>query len=602
MSTTSKLSIAHLDFDKIKASLRDFLRSQSQFKDYDFEGSGLSVLMDILSLNTHYFGFYLNMIANEMFMDSANMRSSAVSLAKHLSYTPRSVTSAQATVSITINPNDSAGAAVIQRGTKFISTIDGTTYTFIADRAYGATLEGGLFNFPLVTLVEGLPYTYRFRVDKSIPSQRFVLPNANVDTNTLSVRVQRSETDTTLEAFTLATSLLELTNSTKAYFLQEVEDGKFEVYFGDGIIGKNLDDGNVVIIDYVISHGADANFASTFSNATPVAGYSANRVTITTLVAAAGGSAAETTEQIKFAAPKNFEAQGRAVTVSDYKLILGKDYTNLDSVAVWGGEDHVPPQYGKVFISIKPVEGYVVTETTKALVIQNIVRKRNMVSVIPELIDPDYTFVIVNCKVKYNPTNTFRTEGDIRTGAYNSISTFALTELDKFDRELRYSRLLSVIDESDTSITNNLTTVQMKKIFKPRLGVVANYEFDMNNAILPSSFRSTSFVTAFDIKLTSPYVNGKTYTIEDDGAGILNMYQHGIGIPDTVVRKCGTINYATGAILISEIIPSAADSNGDISLIMTPAENDIIPLRNNILFVKPEDISVIAMAVTPLQS
>jgi hypothetical protein len=601
--TTSKVQIAALDFDTVKGSLRDFLRSQAIFKDFDFEGSGLAILLDVLAYNTHYFGFYLSMIGNEMFLDSANMRSSVVSLAKHLSYTPRSITSSKAVLSITITPNDGAAAAVIEKGTRFSSNVDGNTFQFVTNQAYGATIDSdGKFRFPNVTIIEGTNLIYRIVVDSTIPNQRFLLPNASVDTSTLTVRVQRSIVDSTLDTYTLATNMLELKNDTKAYFVQEVEDGKFEVYFGDGVIGQNLIDGQIVIIDYVVSKGSLSNGANFFSAAMPVAGYQAGITSITTLVSAAGGLVAETTDQIKFAAPKNYEAQGRAVTISDYKTVIAEDYTNLDSVAVWGGEDNVPPQYGKVFISIKPVKGYVVTETTKALVIQNIIRKRNIIAVIPDIIDPDYTFIVVNCKVKYNPANTTKTEGDITSGAYNAIVAFAANDLDKFDRELRYSRLLSSIDGSDVSITNNLTTIQMKKVFTPRLEVVENYEFVLNNAIAPGTLQSSSFITVHDIKLLVPFVDGKTYTIQDDALGNLQMIQHSIGLPDTIVRRCGTIDYALGHILIEQIIPFQADVNGAITVTMTPKENDVIPLRNNILFVQPEDITVVAIAVVPLQS
>lgn len=602
MLTPSKLDLAYLDFDTIKVSLRDFLRSQDEFRDYDFEGAGLSVLLDLLSYNTHYFGYYLNMIGNEMFLDSANLRSSVVSLAKHLNYTPRSITSAQARVSIVITSNNILPSAVIEKNTPFTTTIEGTTFTFVTDRAYGATVDpDNKFRFPDVTLVEGLPYTFRTTVDNSIPSQRFLLPNANADTKALTVRVQKSQSDSIVENYVQATNLLELKKDTKAYFLQEVEDQKYQITFGDGIIGAALKDGNVVIIDYLLSKGPAANSAFSFMPSIPLSGYPANLTSVTTLVPAAGGLFAETTDQIRFAAPKNYEAQGRAVTVSDYKLLITQDYTNVDSVAVWGGEEAVPVQFGKVFISIKPVKGFVITETAKALVVQNIVRKRNVVSVIPEFVDPDFTFIIVNCKVRYNPSNTFKTDGDIRTGAYNAITNYSTEELDKFDRELRYSRLLSEIDNSDASITNNLTTVQMKKTFKPRIDISTNYDFDFHNPILQGSISSSSFVVVFDPLLLSPYVNGKTYTIADDRGGKLFMYEDGIGIPRSIVRQVGTVDYAKGLVHLDQFRPFQGDINSEVSLIMTPKENDVLPRRNNILFIKPQDVFVTAIPITSVQ-
>jgi hypothetical protein len=603
MSNTSKLNLAYLDFDTIKASLRDYLRSQAEFKDYNFEGSGLSVLLDVLAYNTHYFGFYFNMVANEMFLDSAALRSSVVSLAKQLNYTPRSVTSAQARVSLVITPTDGAASAVIARNSRFTTHVDGSNFTFVTDRAYGATIDAtsGKFIFPDVTLVEGTPYTFRYVVDFGIPNQRFVLPSAKIDTSLLAVRVQNSITDSNSNTFVLSSNLLEIKSDSRVYFLQEVEDQKFEIIFGDGVIGQALLDGNVISVDYLISSGTAANAAATFTPATNLSGYAAHQTVVTTLVNAAGGLDAETTDSVRFSAPKNFEAQDRAVTVSDYTLLVSQDYSNADSVAVWGGEDNVPPQYGKVFVSIKPVDGYVVTETAKVLVVQEIIRKRNIVSVIPELVDPDYTFLIVTSKVKYNPSNTTKSDGDIRTGAYNAIVTYAKTDLDKFDLEFRYSRLLSAIDGSDTSITNNLSTIQVKKIFKPAPDVPTNYDFYFNNALVPSSVSSSVFIVTHDPKLLTPYRSGNTYTLTDDGLGTIQLIQHAIGVPDVVVRKCGTIDYTSGHITLAEFAPFQGDATGSISIIATPQENDIVPVRNNILFIKPEDIAVIVIPVTPSQ-
>jgi hypothetical protein len=596
-TSMTKLSIAYLDFDTIKASLRDYLRSQTIFKDYSFEGSGLAILLDVLSYNTHYFGFYLNMIADEMFLDSAALRSSVVSLAKMLNYTPRSVTSAQATVSVTITPNDNTASAVIEKNTAFVAVVNGTNFNFVTNQAYSATIANGTYSFPIVQLIEGIPYTYSWTVDNSIPNQRFVLPNPSIDTSTLTVQVQNSITDTTVQYFSLANDLMQIKATTPVYFLQEVENQQFEIYFGDGVIGLPVVDGNVILVSYILSDGDAANGATVFTPASTIAGYQKYLTTTTTLQNSAGGEAPESIDSIKFSAPKNYEAQGRAVTASDYTLIMQDNYPNLASVAVWGGETMSPPQYGKVYISIKPVDGYVVTQTTKALVISNILRPYNIVSVIPEIVDPIYIFIIVNCVVKYNPSITANTPGDIAGEAYNAILAYAQTNLDQFELELRYSRLLAAIDGADQSITNNLTTIQMKSVFQPALNIVANYQFAMNNPITPGTLTSTSFVTVNDPQLTTAYVNGNTYTLADDSNGNVTMIQHGIGVPNVVVRtSCGTINYTTGAITLQGIIPNQADVNGNISLIMSPAQNDIIPLQNNILFVQPSDINVTVLA------
>jgi hypothetical protein len=596
-ATSSKLNIGYLDFDTIKMSLRDYLRSQAVFKDYDFEGSGLAVLLDILTYNTHYFGFYMNMIGNEMFLDSANLRSSVVSLAKMLNYTPRSVTSAQANISVTITSNNSAPVAVIEQNTPFSANVDGTTYNFVAAATYGATLSSGKYYFPNITLIEGLAYTFRITVDNSIPNQRFILPNPSIDTSTLSVRVQNSTTDTTLTTFVLATDLITLTSTTTAYFLQEVENQQFELVFGDGVIGQALVDGNIIIIDYILSDGSVANSATTFYPTAPLAGYPQNLTTVTTLIPAAGGLDPETTDEIRFTAPKNYQAQGRAVTVSDYILTITQQYTNTDSCTVWGGEDAVPPQYGKVFISIKPVDGFVITEAAKTLVVNNIIRQYNIVSVIPEFVDPDYTFIIVNCSVKYNPANTFKTDGDIQTGAYNAIVNYATSDLDKFNLEFRYSKLLAAIDNSDPSITNNQTSIQMYKQFQPVLNVATNYTFQTYNAILPGSVTSSTFVVVQDPLLLVPYQNGNTYYINDDRNGNLLLFQQGIGIATTSVRKVGTVDYTNGVLNLTSFMPYQANANGNINLIMTPQLNDVSPSLNNILFIQPTDVAVVAVPV-----
>jgi len=362
------------------------------------------------------------------------------------------------------------------------------------------------------------------------------------------------------------------------------------------VIGRALSDGNIVLIDYLISDGPSANLASSFTPSIPLAGYPINNTLVTTLVPAAGGLDAQTTEEIRFSAPKNYESQRRAVTAADYVLTVTEQYTNADSVTVWGGEENVPPQYGKVFVSIKPVLGFVITEEAKALVLQNIIRERNIISIIPEFIDPDYTFIIVTSTVKYNSANTFKTIGDINSTAYNAILNYAAVNLNKFDLEFRYSKLLSAIDNSDVSITNNLTTIQLKKIFTPTLNLIENYDLYFYNSIAPASLSSSSFVVVYDPKLLVPYVDGYTYTLQDDGNGVVELVQHGIGIPDAVVRSCGTIDYETGHISLQEFMPHQTDSNGEITLIVSPQENDILPIRNNILFIKPEDILVTVLA------
>jgi len=593
-----KLEVTALDFDGIKASLRSFLAAQSEFKDFDFEGAGLSVLLDILAYNTHYSAYYMNMIANEMFMDSAAMRSSVVSIAKHLSYTPRSIKSAEAIVDVTVAPGNSPATVVIARNTSFNTVVDGRTYVFSTDRAYMAAADSdGKFRFKNVRLIEGYPYTYRIVVDNEVYKQRFVIPNPNADTSHIGVRVQTSVTNLLTETYTLANDITEVRGDSKVYFIQEAEEGKCEIYFGDGIVGNRLNHGNIVIIDYFVSNGPDANGCSTFTPSSYVGGYGATNVTVNTVNAAFGGAVAETTEQVRFAAPKNYEMQGRAVTAQDYKTLIARDYPLIESVAVWGGELHNPPEYGKVFISLKPVRNYVITETVKAVVIRDILRKRNIVSVIPEVKDPDYIWILVRTKVKYDPTITDKTSDEIGVLAKAAIESFATDNVGKFDNSMKYSKLVYAIDNSDPSITNNLTTLKIQKRWTPRLNIAQNYVLNFSNSIQPSSIISTQFVIAQDPDII--YVNGDVHRIQDNGSGILQVIKTNNGV-DTTVKNIGTVDYNTGEIKINGFMPYSIYNQDQLKLTATPVENDIIPLRNNILLMESADISVSVLINSPL--
>jgi hypothetical protein len=598
MATNADLNVLNLDFDANQASLKNFLRSQTQFLDYNFEGSAMAVLLDVLSYNTHYMAFYLNMLASEMFIDSAVLRSSVVSLAKHLDYTPQSVRAAQAIVSIVVTPTDGATTLVIQKGTRFGSSTAGSTLNFITNQTYVVNLQNGAFTFPAVTLVEGIPYTFRYVVDSFLLNQRFLLPSAMVDTSTLIVQVQNSLTDQTLTTFTLADNFLQITATTNAFFLQESENGAFEVLFGDGVVGAKPSDGNLISLSYIITHGPDGNGAKFFVPSQQLSDrYTLANTRVSTIVPAAGGAISESIDSIRFNAPKNFETQGRAVTANDYELLVKNLYTNCDSVVVWGGETMSPPQWGKVFVSIKPIDGFVITDSAKQLVLTNIINQRNMVSIIPQFVDPDYTYIIVTSVVKYIPSSTTKTMGSIQALAYNAILSFSVSDLDKFFSGFKYSKLVAAIDACDQSVSNNITSIQMKKVFSPLLNVVQTTTFFMNSMIAPGTITSSSFVSATDPLMNFPYSTGSTYAIEDDGAGNLLMTQSAIGIPKRVVRNCGTVDYTSGTVTITAIIPSSADVNGKISITMTPATNDISPLMNNLLFINPSDVLVTALAV-----
>ena len=365
----TKLEISELDFDGIKGNLKTFLSQQNEFTDYDFEGSGMSVLLDVLAYNTHYLGYNANMLANEMFMDSADLRSSVVSLAKQVGYTPTSSIAAKAIIDVVVN-NASGASLTMSRGTKFTTTVDGQSYSFVNNADVSITPVSGVYTFSSLSITEGSYLNYKYTASTSDIDQRFIIPNDNVDTTSLTVKVQESSSDSTTSTYTLANGITGLDNTSKVYFLQEVENGRFEVYFGDGALGTAIADGNIVIFDYVTCNRDAPNGASTFTLSGTIGGFSS--VTITTINNANGGSDPESITSVKYNAPRDYTSQDRAVTADDYKVLVKSLYANAQAVQVYGGEDAEVPSYGKVYISIKAKSGSSLTETTKASIVQSL--------------------------------------------------------------------------------------------------------------------------------------------------------------------------------------------------------------------------------------
>ena len=431
---SNKLTVSDFDFDNVKANLKTFLQGQSEFQDYNFEGSGFAVLLDLLAYNTHYLGFNANMVANEMYLDSADIRKNIVSLAKMLGYTPTSCRAPVASLSITVNGVPSGTASVtMDKGTVFTTSVDGISYQFVTNQSHTVQPSSGVYRFSNINVYEGTLVTFKYTVDTTDADQRFLIPSANADTSTLKVSVQNSSADLTTNVYSLATGYSELTDISKVYFLQEVEDNKFEVYFGDGVLGKSLSSGNIVILEYVVTNKTEANGASTFTLSGDVGGYS--DVTIAVNSNAANGSEAQTKESIRYNAPLNYGTQDRAVTTSDYETIVKSVYPNAQSVSAWGGEDDETPQYGVVKIAIKPISGSTLTTATKES-IKTQLKKYNVVSVRPEIVDPETTNIILTSNVKYNDKTTSKTAETLKSNIittlrnYNTnITIYALHEI-----------------------------------------------------------------------------------------------------------------------------------------------------------------------------
>ena len=581
INSKGKIEITDLDFDAVKSNFKTFLSQQNGFTDYNFEGSGMSVLMDLLAYNTHYQAFHANMLANEMFLDTTLLRASAVSHAKALGYLPTSMKASNALVTVTVK-----GVPITQTsltmtaGSVFTTSVNDTSYQFVTIADHTATSDTGTFQFDDIPIFEGTRVNYTYTVDSTNLEQQFLIPSSSVDTGTLVVRVQTSASDTTTETYKLNTDFTTLDTNSKVYFLQEVEEGRFEVYFGDGVFGYKPIDGNIIILDYVVTNGALADGASAFTAASTVGGYS--NVTALATASASGGGFAETVDSIKFNAPLKYASQGRAVTPDDYKSILPSVYTNIKSVSVWGGEDNDPAIYGRVYISIRPKTGTTLTSTTKNQIITSL-KKYNVASITPVIVDPEILQLVLTTTVKYNSTLTTKTASDIKALAETTISTFNTNNLEKFDSVFRHSNLLLDLDASDISILSSTVAVKLKRNVSVTLNASTKYTINFNNAAYhPTNNHSQTVVESGGFFLAG---NTNVQYIDDDGAGNVRTFYLLGGTTKTVTNaQAGTINYNTGQIVLTSFnISSVQAASGNLEVTLKPDSNDVIPVRNQVI-------------------
>ena len=493
-ASNSNIQISNVDFDSIKNNLRTFLQGQSTFRDYDFEGSGLAVLLDLMAYNTHYNSYYLNMVANEMFMDTAALRNSVVSHAKLLNYTPHSATAPSAVINIKANEVKDASVS-IPTFTKFSSeAIDGTNYTFVTKNTYTQPVINGTASFDNVEIVQGEPVALIYVVNVSTnPKQIFEISDPNIDTATLTVRVQKSVSDSTLSTYNLADDILLLDGNSEVYFLQEGLNGNYQIYFGDNILGKYLDDGNVILIDYISTSGSMAAGANNFVLLDVVG--SSNTV-IYPMSAASAGGAKESIDSIKFQAPKAYSAQNRAVSFEDYITAIQQNKLGfaIDSVNVWGGEDNSPPAYGQVFISVKPKGGYYLTDNQKNRLRDEVVKPVSVVTVQPTVLDPDYTYLKITANVLYDQKKTILTASQMQSAIIASIQSFADASLNSFNSTFSLSDLTNAIQSTSPSIISNDSVIKVQKKFYPTIGVskqyVLNYGIPLNRSVFETGITS----------------------------------------------------------------------------------------------------------------
>ena len=592
MAENRNLKVDELNFDLIKANFRSFLQSQDQFRDYNFEGSGLTALLDILAYNTYYNSFYLNMASAEAFLSTAQKRNSVVALAKSLNYTPRSVSSARITGTATLTVTGSPTSVTIPQYTEFSGTIDGTTYKFLTTEAAVISPDSGVYS-GTISLVEGTVITRRYTVSALDTDQRFLIPNLNADTSTLSVTVLNSSSDSTTRTFTKVSNLVEVDATDQVFFLEEVEDGQFEVKFGDDTFGIALDAGNIVVLEYIASSGPDANDIQVLTYNDSISGVTT--ITFTAADPASGGAIRESITSIRFNAPKAYESQNRVVTAEDYRALLLQQ-SSVDSVTVWGGEDNDPPEYGKVFVAIKPVVGTALSATEKANLINTVIKPKKILTVSTEIVDPEFLYLLIDSTVKYNSDNTSLTDAELKSLVTTVIQNFNDTDIDEFERYFRYSKLSRLIDFADRSILNNILSVRMRREVAIQLGISTRYEINFSNAIdNTTNGRPATHPYGAGNKVTSNAFTylGFTNCFLEENNGIMRIYRTFGASNLAVVSNAGTLDYTTGKIILTNFAPTAfADGSTTLKLTAFPGEKDILPLRNQIVQIRDADITV----------
>lgn len=583
---SKKIQTTELDFDNIKQSLKTYLQGQSEFSDYNFEGSGMSILLDVLAYNTHYNSLYLNLALNEAFIDTASKRASVVSKAKELGYVPKSAKSATAVVNIIIiNENINAPDYIeIPAYTILTSTIDSVTYNFYTTQSYIAYKDGTQYVFENVVLKEGSYYVYNYEY---IEGGSYIIPNTNIDTDTLTVSVQENPSSTEVEIFSNSNTIIDVTGDSPVYFLKENYDGYYEIEFGNNDIGKKLEVGNYITIKYLISSLDSANGISNFS-------YSYPNSFVTTIESSYGGADSEDVESIRWNAPRYFTTQNRCVTANDYKNII-KSLYDVKDVNVWGGETMNPPQYGKVFISIVPTTTEFLTEEEQNYILTNIIEPRKSLTITPEFVDPVYIDIELNIKYYYNPRLTTRSSGEITSIVFNTIESYNDENLNSFSGIFKYSRLTADIDDSESSITSNFMTIKLHREVTPIYGIDSSYSINLGNAIKNSpTFEEALLSSGFYIPN-----NNNICFIEDNQPlsgtiGTLRLFYKDAQNNKVYIRDVGTIDYSIGLINVKNIIISSL-YDSVFKFMIVPEINDIVSNQNQ--FVK---INLANTTITPI--
>jgi hypothetical protein len=497
----ARLQVTELDFDTIKNNLKSYLKQQSQFQDYDFEGAGLSVLLDLLAYNTHYNAYYLNMVANEAFLDTSLLRDSVVSHAKTLGYIPFSYNAPKAIINVTVETNSSnTGTLTLPKGFTFSSNlIDDVSYNFVTIEDTTVTKSNTQFVFENLNIYEGELVNYAFTYTQSSnPKSVFTLPDSNIDTNTIFVTVRDNTGNTATEVYNRVTDILDVDSTSNVYFLQEGKKGNFQIYFGDGVIGKQLIDGATVSVSYLVTKGDTANKADGFVTNSTIGGFTS--IAIDVVDVAGGGSIRESVDSIKYSAQAQYATQNRLVTYKDYESYIKAKYPNIDSLSVWGGEENDPPVYGKVYIALKPKTNYFISETEKQRIINEIITPKAIVSVSAEIRDPEYLFLLLDVKVQYDSKKTTSSETLLREKIRSAILSYRDTFLNKFASKIIDSKIESAIDGAElNSIIGNELTLRVQKRFEPDLNISKSYNVNFSVPLYRGTITNKLTSTEFDV-------------------------------------------------------------------------------------------------------
>jgi len=585
MATNIK-NVTELDFDQIKTNLKVFLSSQEKFNDYDFDGAGLNVLLDILAYNTQYNALLAHMNTNESFLDSAQIRANVVSHAKSMGYVPTSNTAARAYVDVTVTGNATSPATLqIPKGTTFSGQQGANQLSFVTNNSFEADKDiNNQYKLTNVELLEGKLSTVSYRVDNAIELQKFKVPDSNIDVSTMIVRVRESLTSSEYQTYTKYTNINEATSESRIYFVQENSDGQYEFHFGDGKLGVLPSTGQVVDLTYLSTNGADGNGASSFTINGAIGGFTSIAVANSSgFTRTATGTNKESIDSIRYNAPKLFAAQNRAVTSSDYRAILLSNYEFIQDISVWGGEVNDPPVYGKVFISIKPKDADFLSTSTKAAVV-SFLNTKNVGSITTDILDPDYTLITMDALFKYDPNLTSRTKTQLESAVRETISNYNDTYLEKFDGVLRSSQLLAAIDNTDQGILNSVIRLKMHKHVEPIVGTPTSYDLRFSSTIYESDSDEEVISTNIFI-INGIECKGGDLPIPGDFPN-REVVIRSASTNEILYRDAGIIYPRSGRIVMNEL---TVESSNTILVFCSPDSNDIAPKFNQLVKIELDE-------------